>query len=139
VVSREIRVPPGLIFARHESPVPCRDLRLDVVRYTEYAVNGKTVELCTVGELAKALNRASVTIRAWERTGIMPPSGYRHPSLNPRGRRRLYSRAQIEGVVRIAEEEGVLVPGPRVTITDTKFTEKVHMLFVDLHRAGGRR
>jgi hypothetical protein len=43
----------------------------------------KHVECCTVGELAEALNRSSVTIRTREREGVIPPSGYRH-SIEPR-------------------------------------------------------
>jgi MerR HTH family regulatory protein len=108
------------------------------VRYREYIVRGKPMGLCTVGELAKALNRSSVTIRTWEREGVLPPSGYRHPSQDPRGSRRLYSRAQVEGIVTIADEEGILTPGPRVTIAGTRFTERVKSLFHDLHPADSR-
>lgn len=55
----------------------------DVVTYREYVVGGKPAELCTVGELAKALNRTSVTIQAWEREGIIPKSGYVKPRQDP--------------------------------------------------------
>jgi hypothetical protein len=38
--------------------------RLTVVTYRAYIVGGKTVELCTVGELAKALNRTEAQVTA---------------------------------------------------------------------------
>lgn len=100
-------------------------------------VGGKDMEFFTIGQLAEALGgRRPVTIRKWERTGVIPKPTYRKPSEDPRGQRRLYSRAQVEGIIRISEEEGVRQPYAR-TIADTEFTAKVTQLFRDLQSESG--
>jgi hypothetical protein len=85
-------------------------------------------EFFTVGQLAAALGRRSVTIRKWEREGIIPAPTFNAESSDPRGRRRLYGREQVEGIVRIAAEEGIL-DSPKAAITKTRFTERVSELF----------
>lgn len=95
-------------------------------------VGGKEMEFFTVGQLGDALGgRRPVTIRKWERTGVIPKPTFRKPSEDPRGQRRLYSRAQVEGMIRIAEEEGVLYPYSR-PIKESEFTAKVIELFKEL-------
>lgn len=96
-----------------------------------YKVKGEEVEAFNIGALAKALNREPVTMRKWERDGILPISGLRKPSADPRGRRRLYTRAQIEGIVRIAKDEGILHAHQK-PIKNTNFTERVLQLFKEL-------
>lgn len=89
-------------------------------------IGGQPTELFSIGALALALDRSLVTIRLWTRTGRLPQSTYRLPTryidiVNPDGTRdrreqkgrRLYTRAQIEAVVRIASEHGFL-HSPRV-------------------------
>jgi hypothetical protein len=93
-----------------------------------YTVQGVDVDFYTVGQLAEALNRRPVTIRKWEREGIIPRSLFSAPSKDPRGRRRLYTRAQIQGMVDIAREEGIL-HDPSKHITKTLFTLRVTDLF----------
>lgn len=87
-------------------------------------------EFFTLGQLARALGRQSVTIRKWEREGIIPKAQYQVPGRNndPRGRRRLYTRKQVEGIVRIAEEEG-LFANTRKPFEETRFRERVLDLF----------
>ena len=95
-------------------------------------VGGVDTEFFTVGQLGLALGgRKPVTIRKWERTGVIPKPTFRKPSDDPRGQRRLYTRAQVEGMQKIAEEEGVLFAHAR-PITQTKFTERVIALFKEL-------
>lgn len=94
-------------------------------------VNGKPIELFSVGHLAKALGRVPVTIRKWEKDGTIPKATFRKPSDDPRGQRRLYSRAQIEGLVKIAKEEGLLDDRPK-PITRTAFTSRAVALFREL-------
>lgn len=96
----------------------------------KYVVGGVEMEFFTVGQLARALGRQPVTIRKWEREGVIPRSTYQSPGRDddPRGRRRLYSRKQVEGIVRIATEEGVLVSHQK-PIKDTQFTARVTDLF----------
>lgn len=96
-----------------------------------YNVGGQPREFFTVGNLAEALGRKSVTIRKWEREGVIPRATFQAPSDDPRGRRRLYSREQVEGIVRIAEEEGVLV-SYGTPIKSTNFTARVIALFNEL-------
>lgn len=91
-------------------------------------VKGAEVEFFPVGALATALGRSSVTIRMWENTGILPKARYRSGGVEGK-QRRLYTRAQIEGVVRIAQEEGILYITRKIAIADTQFTAKVVKLW----------
>lgn len=95
----------------------------------KYSVRGRTVEFFTIGALAKALNRKTATIRAWETNGTIPVSLWRSPSEDYRGKQRLYSRDLIEAIVEIAREEGVLDPQTR-NIHNSQFRERVYELFV---------
>lgn len=68
-----------------------------------YRINGKDVQMFTVGQLALAVDRKAVTIRSWEKQGIIPratyrtppPVGQQLPGKPPKGRR-LYSQAQVD-------------------------------------------
>jgi hypothetical protein len=101
----------------------------------KFKLNGKEVEFFSVGQLGMALgNRSSNTLRAWEKNGILPKSPYVKPSSDPRGRRRMYTRDMVEGLVRIAREEGVLWPHKGVRLSETKFQERAHLLFKMLLR-----
>lgn len=104
-------------------------------------IQGIEVECFTTGQLAGLLGgRKAVTIRAWEAEGILPKSGYYVPGRDGdvRGRRRYYTKAQVEGVLDIAKAEGVLYPSTRISISRTNFTAKVTDLFLDLRRRGIR-
>jgi hypothetical protein len=120
-----------------ERPAP-EDFRPDPfenVKPRTYMVKGESVEFFTVGQLAGALGREAVTMRKWERTGILPRATFQapNPKKDQRARRRLYSRAQAEGIVRIADEEGLLRPlWDRPQIRQTRFTERVTELFKEL-------
>ena len=100
----------------------------------KFRVGGVDREFFTIGHLAKALLRKPVTIRAWERAGVIPKPTFRRPSEDPRGTRRLYTRAQVEGMVRIAEEEG-LMKGDYRSVSNTDFTRRVIALFRELAAA----
>jgi hypothetical protein len=65
------------------------------------------------GALATALNRQVVTIRTWESKGILCRSRLK----NTRGQY-IYTREQIEDLVKLAEEEGVLDPNYRNAFSD---------------------
>jgi hypothetical protein len=95
-----------------------------------YKVNGEDVQFFTVGHLAVAMNRKPLTIRQWERKGIIPKSTYQRQGRegSQHGRRRLYTRAQIEGMIRIAHDEGLL-SNDRREIAKTQFTVRVIELF----------
>lgn len=83
-------------------------------------VGGVEHEFFTIGDVAKALNRKPVTIRSWERKGVMPKARFRD-----KRQRRLYSRRQIEGLIEIAESEAVLFFDVRPDNIPVTFTEKV--------------
>lgn len=95
-----------------------------------YKINGVDTEFFTVGHLAIAMNRKPLTIRQWERRGIIPKSTYQRAGRNgsQHGRRRLYTRQQIEGMMAIAAEEGLL-SNDRREIASTKFRARVLDLF----------
>lgn len=106
---------------------------------TVYEVRGIDVEFFKIGDLARALNRQAGTIRKWEEDRILPrPFSKTGRDRDPRGRRRLYTRAQIEGIWRIARDEGVLDPGPRINLRKTQFTQRVEALFEQLRKEGLR-
>ena len=101
-----------------------------------YTVGGTETEFFTIGQLAAALNRKPVTLRKWEQTGVIPKATFQAP--NPKGlataRRRLYTRAQAEGIVRIAQEEGLFDNDP-VRVGSTRFTKRVFALFREIREA----
>lgn len=90
----------------------------------KYMYRGELTEFFTLGMLAKALNRKPGTIRKWERERIIPRATIVKGSSDPRGVRRLYTRAQIEGLIEIAKEEGIFDPQSKRSITNTQFTTK---------------
>lgn len=102
---------------------------LDSLKPKVYTVGGKDVAFYTVGQLAAVLDRQAGTVRRWERDGIIPKATFRVPSDDPRGKRRLYTRAQVEGIAKIAAEEGLIPLGYKTDIKSTKFTLRVLDLF----------
>jgi hypothetical protein len=98
-------------------------------------VKGRPVELFTIGQLSQVLNRRPVAIRAWETEGVIPKATYVKPGKDgdKRGRRRLYSRAQVEALVRIAAEEGILHDKHK-QISRTQFASKVLEAFRQIAR-----
>jgi hypothetical protein len=85
---------------------------------------GTLTELYTIGALARALNRKPVTLRKWEAAGQLPRSGWQDARVQGKGKRRLYTRAQIEAAVRIAAEEGILVETSRA-VSKTRFRDRL--------------
>jgi MerR HTH family regulatory protein len=100
----------------------------------KFLVRGVETEFFSIGQFSKALSRSPNTLRAWEREGTFPKSPFVKPSADPRGRRRMYTRAMVEGVVQIARDEGVLFPHKGIKLSDTRFQEKVLALFKQLLR-----
>jgi len=94
-------------------------------------IGGMDREFFTIGALAKALGRQPGTIRKWEADELLPKATFRQSTEDPRGEHRLYTRAQIEGIVRIATEEG-LMNGDGKAVTSTDFTRRVFELFREL-------
>lgn len=70
-----------------------------------------TLELFTIGALAKALGKSPITIRTWMKKGWLPRARFRTPGAPTsigQGARQLWTRAEVEAILRIATEEGIL-------------------------------
>ena len=111
-------------------PVPRESGHWDAVPIVK-TIRGQSVEVFTVGQLGQSVGRAAVTIRLWERKGFLPKARMRLADRNGKGGRRYYTRAQVEGIARIAKEEGLLEPQAPLT---PEFTRRVFQLFVDLEK-----
>lgn len=59
-----------------------------------YTIDGVELEMFTIGELAKRLDRQLQTLRKWEKLGIIPQATYRSGT-----NRRLYTVNQINAIV----------------------------------------
>lgn len=75
----------------------------------QYIINGKKVELFTIGALASELGRENQTIRLWEKQGKIPEATYRTET-----GQRLYSKGQIEAITQTVKKynlkQGVKIP-----------------------------
>ncbi|MGW1261162.1 hypothetical protein ACWD7Y_04275 [Streptomyces drozdowiczii] len=91
-------------------------------------ISGFYREFFAISHLANALGRAPKTIYKWEANGLFPGATWIYNSDSRNGRRRLYTRRQIEGAVLIAYEEGVL-SGTQRFIGQTQFPERCRALF----------
>lgn len=92
-------------------------------------IDGVEHEFFQIGALAMALGRTSGTVRKWITNGVIPKARYRTSSPDAvRGSRRLWTRAQIEGITRIAREEGLMAHGP-CYVSTTEFSARVFELF----------
>lgn len=102
----------------------------------QYKFRGQDREFFTISHFAAALGKSPVTIRSWENKGLMPRTPYRSP--RPRGEslpgtkpkgKRLWTREQIEGTLRIASEEKVILNGKTPT---QRFAQRVADLYITL-------
>jgi hypothetical protein len=89
-------------------------------QYVNY--KGQTIETFTRGALSKALNREYNSIRAMERKGVLC-----HPRLkNGRGVW-MYTRDQIDDLIKLADEENVMDPRRRNVFSD-RFIAEAHAI-----------
>lgn len=82
-----------------------------------YLIGGERREFFLISHLAKALDYSVQSIRAWEAQGLLARTPYRSPrTARPvaGGRsnkgKRLWTREQVLGIVRIAKKHGVIFP-----------------------------
>lgn len=94
-------------------------------------VKGVPTVFYTIAVLAEFLERKPPAIRKWERLGYIPETKWRTPGRTHHGQKRLYTRAQIEGMVKIAQEEGLLGESNR-NVSATAFTDRTRKLFKEL-------
>lgn len=97
--------------------------------------DGERREFFTCGALAKALGRDLRTMHKWIERGIMPEAAYRGPrrrkTLGSEGQR-LYTRAQIEAVIKAATAEGTIIGVARPVITE-QFKSALHQIISRRH------
>lgn len=96
----------------------------------------------SIGALSVALKRKSNTLREWEEAGHLPTARWRTPGRAPHGSQRLYSRAQVEGLIAIADDEGLFdhfkepdAAGKRPVrrkVSETQFGPRAHDLWKKL-------
>ncbi|WP_019629597.1 MerR family transcriptional regulator [Actinomadura atramentaria] len=110
----------------------------DHIRPQPWRCQGEVIDLYTVGQLADILGRKAVTLRKWEAEGVIPPTRLRSPSQDPRARKRLYTREQVQGILKIAHEEGILNSSRR-PLGQTRFKTRVAELFTGLEEAARAR
>lgn len=91
-----------------------------------HQINGVEVSFYPIGALAKALHRKPVTIRMWEQTGVLPRSLFRSRHDQGAGKARLYPRMLVEGLIEIAQDEGLF---DGVPIASTRFTARAVELY----------
>lgn len=101
-----------------------------------YLVNGERREFFAISHVAKALGYSVQSIRAWEDKGVMPRTPYRSPRTRGAvagGRsnkgRRLWTREQIEGLLRLAQKHGVILTKKPPTI---EFAREVAAFYASL-------
>jgi hypothetical protein len=93
-------------------------------------------EFYTISHLAKALDYSIQSIRAWEDRGLLPRSGIRSPRTRGKAQaagshkgKRLWTREQIEGILRLARRHKVIVNRRPPTAA---FARDVSVLFQQL-------
>jgi hypothetical protein len=99
-------------------------------------VGGEVREFYTISHLAAALGYSVQSIRAWEDKGLLPRSPYRSPRTRAPvagGRsdkgKRLWTREQVEGIVRLARRHRVILNKKPPT---SAFARDVKVLFTQL-------
>lgn len=92
--------------------------------------------LYSIGALSQALGKRPVTIRKWIRLGIIPDSGLRtEPIVGAPGDagRRLWTQQQIDALVHLAREEGVIGGSKRKgDIQSSAFPARVRGLWTQM-------
>lgn len=88
-------------------------------------------EFWLIGDLALLLDRSPVTLRRWEAKGDLPATPYRLSGATVHAEARVYTRPMIEGLVKIAYEEGLLAHRQR-KLSVTRFRERARTLFEEV-------
>jgi hypothetical protein len=97
----------------------------------EVIFRGKPVQVYSKGALAKALNRQHTTIRRMQDKGILINPRYQNSR-----RQWIYSRAQIEAIIKLADEEDVLHPEYRRPFSERFIKEAKKIMKWDLSQKG---
>jgi hypothetical protein len=115
---------------------PAPDTPLWTEKPVRYMVSGQVEEFFTISSLAEALGYSVQSIRAWEDKGLLPRSPFRSPRTKKPvagGRsnkgKRLWTREQIEGILRLARRHKVILNKRPPTAA---FARDVKVLFEQL-------
>lgn len=101
------------------------------IRYA--TVDGVEWTFHTIGALAQALGKKPVTIKMYLMKGYIPEPSWRQPGfIEAFGSAgvRLWTREQIDSIVRIAKEEGIINDTRIKAMKDTNFAARVHALWM---------
>lgn len=70
-------------------------------------LEGKQVDMYTIGEIADSLGVTSFNVRKWEREGIIPKAKYKIPTEKRIGKGyRVYTKPQVDLIVNTINEYG---------------------------------
>lgn len=133
----------GLDYPGRRKPVnrgttkkPPSDIPLWDHKPVKYKVGGEIQEFFTISHLGAALGYSKPSIRAWEDKGLLPRSPFRSPRTRrpvAGGRstkgKRLWTREQIEGILRLARRHKVILNRKPPTAA---FARDVKVLFGQL-------
>ena len=102
---------------RQPKPAVPDDMPIWDAKPVFYLVGGEKHEFFLISHLAKALDYSVQSIRAWEAAGLLPRTPYRSPKTRrpvAAGRsnkgKRLWTRDQVEGILRLAKKHRVILP-----------------------------
>lgn len=105
---------------------------------TVYSIKGVPREFFTISHLSKALGYSQQSIRLWETQGMLPRSGWRSPRTSTpvaAGRstkgRRLWTREQIEAILRVAKRHKVIVNKQPPTVAFAREVEREFRLLLE--------
>lgn len=117
---------PGSKQQRRDPAVPFHPPARAALGWDRYPVylelRGETREFFRRGAFAAALNRQLVSIRAMVTAGVIP-----NPRVKDKHGRWLYTREQIEEMIELAIEEGVIDPRKRVRFSE-RFVSEAHRI-----------
>lgn len=90
--------------------------------------------LYTIGALAEALGKSTVTIRRWIRAGVLPETKLKTAPIEGtpgNSRRRLWTRDQVESVLRIGTETNMVGRRQPSPLSERLFRESVKALWTE--------
>jgi hypothetical protein len=93
--------------------------------------DGEEVIFFTIGALAQAVQKKPVTIKKWLQLHYIPEPAWRSPGWKEQfggAGVRLWTKEQIDGIVKIATEEGIIGSRPH-TMAATNFPQRVFGLW----------
>lgn len=114
------------------------DIQLWDASPRHYTVNGVEREFFVISDVAKAIGYSVHSIRAWETAGLFPPATYRSPRTrgpvaggHSNKGKRLWTRKQIQAILRIAKKHKVLLNRKPPTAAFAREVDQAFAALVD--------